>query len=121
MESRDRQNCSLLLYVIDSSSRGLISMVEAAFYIAQGFKIVLCIREIPQGAVIWQDKLGPNAIRDYNRSRKYLSDIATKEKVPIFDDISEAVLAAIEILEKQKYSDLTNNVGTLGSRCQLET
>ena len=68
--------------------------------------MVLCIREIPQGAVIMQDKLSNNAIRDYNRSRKYLSDIATREGVPVFVEISEAVHAAIEILEKQKS---TNN------------
>ena len=106
MEATYRENSSLLLYVIDSTSRGLASMLEAAFYIGQGCRMVLCIREIPQGAVILQDKLTSNAIRDYNRSRKYLSDIATREGVPVFDDISEAVVAAIEILEKQKNTNV---------------
>lgn len=106
MEATYRENSSLLLYVIDSTSRGLASMLEAAVYIGQGCRMVLCIREIPQGAVIMQDKLSNNAIRDYNRSRKYLSDIATREGVPVFDDISEAVVAAIEILEKQKQTSV---------------
>ena len=107
MEATYRENSSLLLYVIDSTSRGLASMLEAAYYIGQGCRMVLCIRDIPGGAVILQDKLSNNAIRDYNRSRKYLSDIATRESVPVFESINEAVTAAIDILEKQK--NMNNN------------
>ena len=77
-------------------------MLEAAYYIGQGCRMVLCIRDIPGGAVILQDKLSNNAIRDYNRSRRYLSDIATRESVPVFESIHEAVAAAIDILEKER-------------------
>lgn len=36
------------------------------------------------------------AIKDYNRSRAYLSDMAKREEIPVFECINEAVQCAIE-------------------------
>ena len=35
------------------------------------------------------------ALKDYNRGRMYLGDMASKEGVPQFEDIAEAVQCAI--------------------------
>lgn len=35
------------------------------------------------------------AIKDYNRGRSYLSDIAKREDVPVFDNLKEAMECAI--------------------------
>ena len=37
-------------------------------------------------------------MQDYNRGRDYLVDLASREGVPIFDDVTEAVLCAITLL-----------------------
>ena len=43
-------------------------------------------------------QVGECAIQDYNRGRDYLCDLASREGVPIFDDITEAVLCAVTLL-----------------------
>jgi hypothetical protein len=35
------------------------------------------------------------ALKDYSRGRAYLSDVANREAVPIFDNIAEAVACVI--------------------------
>lgn len=36
------------------------------------------------------------AINDYNRGRMYLADLAARERVPVFESITEAVELAIQ-------------------------
>ena len=40
-----------------------------------------------------------DAVNDYNRARSYLADLANRDGVPVFDDIEEAVLAAVTRLK----------------------
>lgn len=37
-----------------------------------------------------------SAVKDYNRGRHYLSDLAKRQDVPVFSDLKEAVKCAIE-------------------------
>jgi len=41
-------------------------------------------------------QLSAPAIKDYNRGRNYLSDLANREGVPVFEDISEAMECVIQ-------------------------
>ena len=43
-------------------------------------------------------QLTDNAVKDYNRARAYLSDLANRDQVPVFDDIGEAVNFAVDSL-----------------------
>ena len=45
-------------------------------------------------------QLTPNAIKDYNRARTYLADLANRDGVPVFEDILEAVNCAITRLSE---------------------
>lgn len=36
------------------------------------------------------------SLLDYNRARSYLSDIANRASIPVFDNITEAVVSAVE-------------------------
>jgi raw len=36
-------------------------------------------------------QLSAAAVKDYNRGRMYLSDLANRDGVPVFEDVSEAV------------------------------
>lgn len=40
-------------------------------------------------------QLSQQAVKDYNRGRLYLADLARRENVPIYESISDAVEAAI--------------------------
>ena len=38
------------------------------------------------------------AVKDYNRGRDYLCDLASREGVQLFDDVTEAINCAISLL-----------------------
>lgn len=38
------------------------------------------------------------AVRDYNRARAYLCDMANRDGAPVFEDIREAVMCAVRRL-----------------------
>lgn len=44
-------------------------------------------------------KLTVQATKDYNRGRMYLSDYATREGVPVFQKIADALQHAIQIVQ----------------------
>ncbi|XP_064616806.1 uncharacterized protein LOC135480810 [Liolophura sinensis] len=91
-----RESCRLMLYVMGDSSRGCASLIEAGYYVGQGCNMVLCIKNLQDGVVIDGEKLTTEAVKDYNRSRMYLSDIANREGVPLFDNIEEALACVVE-------------------------
>lgn len=51
-------------------------------------------------------QLTPAAIKDYNRGRSYLIDLAKRQDVPVFSDLTQTLECAIEKLKK---SNLRND------------
>ncbi|KAH9419367.1 hypothetical protein DERP_005878 [Dermatophagoides pteronyssinus] len=96
LEAINIEKCRLLLFVIPEDSLDISSMIVAAHYVGLEFKVVLCIQYINPAKSKLASKLSPMAIKDYNRGRSYLSDMATKSHVPVFDDIDEAIECCIE-------------------------
>ncbi|KAL4234692.1 hypothetical protein ACF0H5_006333 [Mactra antiquata] len=99
-----REKCRLLFYVITCDRRSLGSMCEAGYYIGKGCRMVLCIQKIHPECVIANEKLSDSSIRDYNRGREYLRDLASREGVPLFENISEATDCTISLLTDQSSS-----------------
>lgn len=105
-------NSRVLLFVILGNSRSLAAMNEAAFYIGQaGTSVVLVVQSISPETEVSTDAyqsglrkgqaepgevLTKQALKDYNRGRSYLSDIANREGVPVFDNVSEAVQCVVD-------------------------
>lgn len=56
--------------------------------------------------LLW--KLSPNAVADYNRARTYLADLANRDRVPVFNNVSEAVSCAVQRFS----SEYTNHLGS---------
>ncbi|KAJ8932967.1 hypothetical protein NQ314_014298 [Rhamnusium bicolor] len=87
----------ILLFVITGDTRSLTSMILAAHYMGLNKEVVLCIQSLPsEGCVISNETLSKNAIKDYNRARVYIADLARRKQVPVFENITEAVQCAIE-------------------------
>ena len=105
-------NSRVLLFVILGNSRSLAAMNEAAFYIGQsGTSVVLVVQSISSETEVSTDAyqsglrkgiaepgevLTKHALKDYNRGRSYLSDIANREGVPVFDNVTEAVQCVVD-------------------------
>lgn len=50
---------------------------------------------------VFSFQLTEQSIKDYNRGRDYLCDLASREGVPLFEDITEAMNCIITILTEQ--------------------
>lgn len=42
------------------------------------------------------------AVKDYNRGRTYLMDLAKRQEIPVFDDLKKATKCAIEKVKQCK-------------------
>ena len=81
-------------------------MNEAAFHIGKGHKVVLVVQSIQTEESVIGDMfthedsegeiLTKQASKDYNRGRSYLSDIANRERVPVFDNVTEALQYVVD-------------------------
>lgn len=94
---RALEQSRVLVFVVGSDRRALTTMILAAYYIGLGRDVVLCIEQLPTNEEmrIDDDVLSKQATKDYNRGRVYLSDIAKRKQVPVFDNVSAAIESAI--------------------------
>ncbi|XP_022089143.1 uncharacterized protein LOC110978441 isoform X2 [Acanthaster planci] len=101
IEARAKDTSLYLLFVISATSRGIASMIEVAHYIGQGRKVVLCIQQMEHGVCVYGETLTERAIRDYNRARSYLADIAKRRGVPVYENIQETIDVLVEKLKME--------------------
>ena len=84
-ENYQKENAKYLLFVIDDETRAIASMIEAANYIGLGRKVVLVIKQVSNKT------FAECEIKDLNRGRTYLHDIADQHNVIVFDLIEPAI------------------------------
>lgn len=100
MQVAEREKCRVMLYVITDSTRAVAAMTEAAYYIGLGCRVVLCMQKLRPDSTVSGEELSKTALQDYNRGRSYLSDMGSREGVPEFDNVAEAVESAITIVKE---------------------
>lgn len=87
IEKYKKDTAHVLLFVIDDITRGYASIAEAAYYVGKGRRVVLVIQTV-QGP---GDVITAPEVKDINRGRTYLKDIANAEKVKVFGDLVSAL------------------------------
>jgi hypothetical protein len=92
IEAAAKEEADVLLFVIDSQTRAIASMLEATEYICTGRHVVLVI-EYPSTAFTGSE------LKDLGRARAYLRDVAQRHNVPVIDSIQAAVEIAIQLDE----------------------
>lgn len=116
------ESSRVLLFVISNETRSLAPMTLAAHCLGLGYNVVLCVQMLStdnctigddkvcfttiyfqfemskfnDNTVLYHFQLTPAAIKDYNRGRSYLIDLARRQDVPVFSDVKQAVECAIE-------------------------
>ncbi|XP_014485397.1 PREDICTED: uncharacterized protein LOC106744631 isoform X2 [Dinoponera quadriceps] len=98
-ELQKMKNSRLILLIVPQYSRGIAIMALAAHLIGLRAKLVLCVQTLPEGTVVTGEQLTEQARKDYNRGRMYLSDYATREGVPVFQNIADALQHAIQLVQ----------------------
>uniref|UniRef100_A0A1Q3FKN2 Putative nucleoside 2-deoxyribosyltransferase like protein n=1 Tax=Culex tarsalis TaxID=7177 RepID=A0A1Q3FKN2_CULTA len=88
----------ILLFVITNETRSLGAMTMSAHYIGMGYNIVMCVQMMNNNCSVRGSQLSDSAVKDYNRGRAYLVDLAKRHGIPVFEEIDAAVKCAVEKL-----------------------
>jgi len=93
LEAKAKEACDVLLFVIDSKTRAIASMLEATEYIMAQRRVVIVILDIPEGSRIDGEVIGGRQLKDLNRARAFLCDIAARHQkfCDVFDSVENAV------------------------------
>ena len=91
VEARAKQDADALLFVIDAQTRAIASMLEAAEAITAGRHVVLAVLDIADGTGIGGQAVTGAELKDLNRARAYLRDIASRHGTQVFGSVEEAV------------------------------
>lgn len=105
LEAKAKEVCDVLLFVIDSKTRAIASMLEATEYIMSQRRVVIVIMDIPEGNKIDNELIGGRQLKDLNRARAFLCDIAARHQqyCDVFDSI-EMVHATYTHTHEQRSS-----------------
>merc|ERR1712070_1205187 len=82
-----------IICCIDDKSRCGESMVEAAALMSSGATISLIIKDIAKGTMIGAHEIKGAELKDYNRARAYLREMADSCSTIVFNSLEEAILA----------------------------
>lgn len=88
-ENTAKNNATILLFIIDGQTRGIMSMLEVVQYITSGRHVVLCVDDVVN--------YPEDEKKDINRGRSYLRNLADEYKVYRFEKVQEAVLHIVNI------------------------
>ncbi|XP_053680002.1 uncharacterized protein LOC128730935, partial [Anopheles nili] len=93
--------CRIVIFAITNETRSLAPMTMAAHYIGLGYNVVLCVQMLssndssPNGH---KPTLSSSAIKDYNRGRAYLIDLAKRHGIPVYEGLEETFDSVINRL-----------------------
>ncbi len=96
VEAKAKAEAKTLLFVIDGQTRAIASILEATEYICSGRAVVLVIDDIVDDTEIDEEEIRGRQLKDLNRARAYLRDLAQRHGVAVHDTVEVAVKAIIE-------------------------
>ncbi|XP_012938395.1 uncharacterized protein LOC101846735 [Aplysia californica] len=100
MQAAEREKCRMLLYVIADCTRAIGAMVEAAYYIGRGCRVTLCLEKLTPDTTVAGEQMTEAALKDYSRSREYLSDMASREGAPVFENVNDSLESIVKCVRK---------------------
>jgi hypothetical protein len=99
IEARAKASATLLFFVIDSLTLSLATMIECTELMTSGRPLVLVINDLPADAKLASGEPMPKQVlRDANRARAYMADVALRHRIQPYSSISRAVCELIQFL-----------------------
>jgi raw len=102
LEAKEKETAAVWLFVITGESRGVASLVEAAYRIGKGGGIALAVMDVGEDALIDGQEISKAERKDLNRGRAYLREVAAQNGVPVFEDISAATQYAVGLVKNNR-------------------
>ena len=101
MEETAKKSSYIKLYVFDSQTRAIASLVEAAFMASIGWRIVVVLHYLSESkeVEIAGETLTKQEVIDLNRGRSFLCDILEKLGVPVFDNLDDALKLTCDVIQ----------------------
>jgi hypothetical protein len=99
--------CQVLLFVIGKETRALASMIEAAQNLAEKREVVLVITDCERDTFVEDQRLGTAELKDLNRARTYLRDVARQYGVPVFETVAQACQHIVAEHERERAGSAT--------------
>ncbi|XP_058058279.1 uncharacterized protein LOC131209270 [Anopheles bellator] len=93
--------CRIVIFAITNETRSLAPMTMAAHYIGLGYNVVLCVQMLTSNEgspTAHKSTLSSSAIKDYNRGRAYLIDLANRHGIPVYEGLEETFESVIKRL-----------------------
>lgn len=94
--------CKILFFVIGAKTRALASMIEVASLIAAGRRVVLVIEPVEAGVEIEGQVPSASELKDLNRAREYLKDVASSYNIPVHPTADAGIKAIIASEEEER-------------------
>ena len=100
IEEKAKRNSTIKLFVFDSETRALASLVETAFMASIGWRLVVVLHYLPESSEvkIAGETLSKLEVKDLNRGRSFLCDILEKLGVPVFDNLEGALECTCDVI-----------------------
>lgn len=101
IEAKAKADASVLLFVIDGKTRAIASMIEATEYMMTPERsVILVIENIEDSTVIEGENITGRQLKDLNRARAYLRDVAKRQCHSVFQSVRDSILAIGKMLNK---------------------
>lgn len=92
IEAKNKEAADILLFVVDGQTRALATLIEVTEWIVSGKKqVLLVINDIPDGTEISGQVVTGQELKDLNRARVYLADVAKRHGVTVFSSVKDAI------------------------------
>jgi len=94
LEETAKAEADLLLFVIGPETRAIASMIEVAELAADrktGKRLVVVVQDVPPGARMGDDPIGPAELKDLNRGRAYLAKCLDRNGVAVMSDVATGI------------------------------
>lgn len=98
LEAAAKTEAVQVLFVIDHQTRAVASMLEATELVASTRRpgdVLLVIHDITDGTQIDGQTITGRELKDLNRARTYLRELATARGLPVYDAVDVAVRESI--------------------------
>merc|ERR1712093_774308 len=106
LEAAAKAEASMMLFIVDNMTRGLVSLIEIAELVTEGRTVVLLVQDIAEGAEIEGEVVSASERKDLNRVRTYVKDLVERRReqgnVSLCATMDEAVAWAVEVAESMR-------------------
>lgn len=103
LERQAMETATVLLNVIDDTTRALVSINEAVEHVVRGHQVVLVVEDILPGTHIEGDDVSQDERTELNAARERLRRLAYTNDVPVCSSVRTAVLEAIRLVRDSRH------------------